>query len=117
MDENEDYVGVESMNRLNASIHKSSLQSVLKLLMPRFPSFYVWLRYHWFRYFFEKLEYKLLMLEEASVNEPLYMTLNELYHCAFRVIVSENRIALEYSHAVSDAYGGSMFLKSLIAEY
>jgi NRPS condensation-like uncharacterized protein len=45
------------------------------------------------------------------------MTLNDLGRCAFRIIAIENCIALEYSHAVSDGYGGSVFLKSLIAEY
>jgi NRPS condensation-like uncharacterized protein len=45
------------------------------------------------------------------------MSFDDLRICAFRVVVVENRITLEYSHAVSDGFGGSVFLKSLIAEY
>ncbi|QUL53425.1 hypothetical protein KDC22_23965 [Paenibacillus tritici] len=98
-------------------IDRNSLQSALDRLMPRFPSFYVRLSHNRFRYFFESLDYTPVILEEARANDPLFMTLDELYTCAFRVVVAENRIALEYSHAVSDGYGGSVFLKSLIAEY
>jgi NRPS condensation-like uncharacterized protein len=58
-----------------------------------------------------------MILNEAEANEPLFMTLDDLGRCAFRIIATENYIALEYSHAVSDGYGGSVFLKSLIAEY
>jgi NRPS condensation-like uncharacterized protein len=102
---------------MNETVIKSDLQSALNRLITRFPSFYVRLSHDRFRYFFEKLDCAPIILEGAEADEPLFMTLDDLSRCAFRIIVSENRIALEYSHAVSDGCGGSVFLKSLIAEY
>ena len=37
--------------------------------------------------------------------------------CAFRVIVYEKRIAVEFFHSLTDGNGGLIFLKSLVAEY
>lgn len=98
-------------------VGKSSLQLALNQLITRFPSFYVRLRHDHSRYFFEKLDCAPAILGEVEADKLLLMTLDDLGECAFRIIASENHIILEYFHAVSDGYGGSVFLKSLIAEY
>ncbi|MGI6498965.1 MAG: hypothetical protein ACOX0U_09240 [Oscillospiraceae bacterium] len=102
---------------MSESVDRDKLQTALNRLVTRFPSFFVRLSHDQCRYFFESLDCAPIILEEAEADEPLFMTLDNLSRCAFRIIVSENRIALEYSHAVSDGHGGSVFLKSLIAEY
>jgi hypothetical protein len=45
------------------------------------------------------------------------MTAKETRRCAFRVIVYENRIALEIFHSLTDGTGAMIFLKTLLAEY
>ncbi len=102
---------------MSEMVDKNILQRALERLMPRFPSFYVRLCHDQFNYFFEKLDEAPLICSEENVSDPLFMTLDDLSKCAFRIIVTENCLALEYSHALSDGYGGSIFLKSLIAEY
>lgn len=102
---------------MNENVDNGDLQSALNRLITRFPSFYVRLSHDQFRYFFEKLDYAPIIWEDVEANEPLHMTLDDLSRCAFRIFSTENRIVLEYSHAISDGYGGSVFLKSLIAEY
>lgn len=102
---------------MNETVDRDRLQLALNRLITRFPSFFVRLSHDRCRYFFETLDCAPIIPEEVEADEPLFMTLDDLSRCAFRIIVSENRIALDYSHAVSDGYGGSVFLKSLIAEY
>lgn len=102
---------------MNENVDNGNLQLALNRLLKRFPSFYVRLTHDYFRYYFERLNHAPVILEEVEANEPLHMTLDDLSRCAFRIISTENSIVLEYSHAVSDGYGGGVFLKSLIAEY
>ena len=45
------------------------------------------------------------------------MPFGDVRRCAFRVLVYENRIAVEFFHAVTDGTGGLIFLKTLVAEY
>lgn len=37
--------------------------------------------------------------------------------CALRVLVYHDRIAVEFFHAITDGTGGTIFLKTLLAEY
>lgn len=102
---------------MNENVDSGNLQLALNRLIMRFPSFYVRLTHDDFQFYFERLDHAPIILKETEAIKPLSMTLDDLSRCAFRIIVAENRIALEYSHAVSDGCGGSVFLKSLIAEY
>ena len=45
------------------------------------------------------------------------MPFDDIRECAFRVIVYERRIAVEFFHALTDGNGGLVFLKTLVAEY
>lgn len=102
---------------MNENVDNNILQSALNRLVMRFPSFYVRLTHDQFCYYFERLDHAPAILEEAEANKPFRMTLDDLSRCAFRIIVAEKCIVLEYFHAVSDGFGGGVFLKSLIAEY
>ena len=45
------------------------------------------------------------------------MPLDDIRHCAFRVLIYKKRIAVEFFHALTDGNGGLIFLKTLVAEY
>ena len=47
----------------------------------------------------------------------IHMTSRELRTCALRVLYYDNRIAVEFFHAITDGNGGLVFLKTLTAAY
>lgn len=92
------------------------LQSALEVTVPRFPSIAARLRRGLFWYYLQQLEHAPPISEEYSY--PLTrMSRDEIRRCAFRVIVYQNRIALELFHSLTDGTGALVFLKTLLAEY
>ena len=101
---------------LRETVDRPVLQSALDVTVRRFPSICVRLRRGLFWYYLEQLSQAPKILEESSY--PLTrMSRREIRQCAFRVIVYENRIAVEFFHSVTDGNGGLIFLKTLVAEY
>lgn len=92
------------------------LQSALDVTVRRFSSMCVCLRKGLFWYYLQQLEAAPMIRQESSYPVTR-MSKHEARRCAFRVIVYENRIAVEFFHAVTDGNGGLVFLKSLVAEY
>lgn len=101
---------------MNETVDHNSLQVALDRLIGRFPSFCVRLVHDSYHYYFEKLHTAPDIIKDSQ-NESFSMTFEELNKCAFKIFYVQNRIILEYFHAVADGIGGSIFLKSLIAEY
>lgn len=106
--------------RLSATLHEKVnvdiLQSALDITVRRFPSIAVKLCAGVFWYYLEELSEAPCIQEEKSY--PLErMGYREMHKCAFRVLVYENRIAVEFFHAITDGNGGLVFLKTLLAEY
>ena len=101
---------------LTEKIDVSVLQSALDVTVRRFPSICVRLRRGLFWYYLQQLESAPKIREESSYPVTR-MSRREIRSCAFRVIAYENRIAVEFFHAVTDGNGGMVFLKSLTAEY
>ena len=92
------------------------LKSALDVTVKRFPSIAARLRKGVFWYYLQQVESAPEIREEYSY--PLtYMSKEEMRKCAFRVIVFNNRIAVEFFHSLTDGTGALIFLKSLIAEY
>ena len=101
---------------LNDRVDTRVLQSALDVTVRRFPSMCVRLRRGLFWYYLQQLEHAPAIREESSYPVTR-MSRREVRSCAFRVIAYENRIAVEFFHAVTDGNGGLIFLKSLVAEY
>lgn len=106
--------------RLSATLHEpvdeTVLRRALEVTVRRFPSMAVRLRRGAFWYYLEQLPHAPQLQPEQSW--PLArMYRQDIRRCAFRVIVWQNRIAVEFFHAVTDGTGGMVFLKSLLAEY
>ncbi len=92
------------------------LEKALDITLRRFPSIAVRLRKGVFWYYLQQLEKAPPISREYSY--PLTrMGREEVRRCAFRVIVYENRIAVEMFHSLTDGAGALVFLKSLVAEY
>ena len=92
------------------------LKSALDVTIKRFPSIAARLCKGVFWYYLQQVESAPKIKEEYS--HPLtYMSKDEMRKCAFRVIVFNNRIAVEFFHSLTDGTGALIFLKSLVAEY
>ncbi len=101
---------------LNEKIDTEVLQSALDVTIKRFPSIAVRVRTGFFWYYLEQLPKAPKVLEEMPY--PLVrMPFDDIRKCAFRVLVYQNRIAVEFFHALTDGNGGLIFLKTLTAEY
>ena len=92
------------------------LKSALEVTVKRFPSIAARLRRGVFWYYLQQVPCAPELCEEYSY--PLvYMSGKEMRQCAFRVIAYQNRIAVEFFHALTDGNGALVFLKNLLAEY
>ncbi len=101
---------------LKERVDKEVLQHALDVTARRFPSISVRLCRGFFWYYLEELSAAPAIKEEGGY--PLmHMSRRELRRCAFRVLVYENRVAVEFFHAITDGNGGILFLKNLLAEY
>ena len=101
---------------LKEPIDKSALQTALDVTARRFPSIAVRLRTGMFWYYIEELPHAPEVLDEKPY--PLSrMPFDAITKCAFRVLTYQNRIAVEFFHALTDGTGGLIFLKTLVSEY
>jgi hypothetical protein len=109
-----------SLFRLSATLTEpldvEILKKALSRMVRRFPSFHVHIRRGLFWYFFEGRDgYPEPLPDSCCPCEPLRPEENDGF--AFRVRYFENRIAVEFFHALTDGTGGLCFLKTLLAEY
>ena len=101
---------------LTEPIDKDVMQSALDVTVRRFPSMAVRLCKGVFWYYLEELsEAPSLSAEKGHPLEQ--MTARDVSRCALKVLVYENRVAVELFHSLTDGNGGLVFLKTLIAEY
>lgn len=101
---------------LSETIDVSVMQTALDVTVRRFPSIAVRLSKGVFWYYLRQISKAPEIREESSY--PLTrMSREETSKCAFRVIVYENRVAIEMFHSITDGNGALVFLKSLVAEY
>ncbi len=106
--------------RLSASLYETVdipvLERALDITIRRFPSIAVRLRRGVFWYYLQQISQAPPIYPECSY--PLTkMHREDVRRCALRVIVFENRIAVEMFHSLTDGNGALVFLKSLVAEY
>ena len=101
---------------LNEDVDRETLQASLDVTVRRFPSIAVKLKRGIFWYYLEEIKHAPKIQDEKSY--PLVrMPLDDIRHCAFRVLVYKKRIAVEFFHALTDGNGALIFLKTLLAEY
>lgn len=101
---------------LSEPVDIPTAQSALDVTVRRFPSMAARLRRGLFWYYLEPVEQPPEILPEYSY--PLTgMHRKEMRQCALRVLVYQNRIAVELFHSLTDGNGALIFLKTLLAEY
>ena len=101
---------------LKENVDCEVLQSALDVTVRRFPSLCARLRRGAFWYFLEQVQQAPPIRKENSYPVTR-MSKKEVRKCAFRVIVYGRRIAVEMFHSLADGTGGTIFLKTLLAEY
>ena len=97
-------------------VNPDILQSALDVTVRRFPSIGVRLRRGAFWYYLEELKTAPALSTENSYPFPP-IAFHQLRSCALRVVYYRDRIAVEFSHTLTDGTGGMVFLKTLLAEY
>lgn len=106
--------------RLSATLREpvdlAVLRAALDVTVRRFPSMAVRLRRGAFWYYLEQLP-KAPEIQPEKPCPLMHVPFDSVRRCAFRVLVYENRVAVEFFHAVTDGTGALVFLKTLLAEY
>ena len=101
---------------LTENVDVPCLQEALDRTVKRFPSIAVCIKPGFFWYYIEGIPTAPKVIEEKPY--PLSrMPFDDIRQCAFRVLVYNKRIAVEFFHAITDGNGGLVFVKSLVAEY
>ena len=101
---------------LEEEIDRAVLKNALDVSVRRFPSIAVCIKEGFFWYYLEEISSLPEILDEKPY--PLAcMTMRDLRKCAFRVLVYENRLAVEFFHSLTDGNGGLIFVKTLVSEY
>ncbi len=101
---------------LREKIDVACLQRAVERIAPRFPSICVRLGRGLFWYYLEESA-ELPQVKKEGCQPLLPMRKKEMRRCAVRILYYENRIAVEFFHALTDGSGGLVFLKSLAAAY
>ncbi len=90
------------------------LNLVIPKVIKRFPSFQVYMKKGLFWYYFEKTD-KIPKLSQEQSSPCQYINMNNNF--LFRIIPYHNRIAIESTHSLTDGFGVTAFLKTLVIEY
>lgn len=101
---------------LKEYVNPEVLQSALSMTYKRFPTFSVHINKGLFWYYFEPNDsVPEARLEDTYPARPFSEIEDKGY--LFRVLYFKKRISLEVFHALSDGYGASVFLKTLLFNY
>jgi len=101
---------------LRAQVRLSALQQASDALVRRCPYFQVYLRRGLFWYYLQRHHHtpRVQLLERSALqNLPARGKTEHL----FRILTRDRTIAVDFSHILTDGYGGLRFLRSLLAEY
>lgn len=101
---------------LKEEVDPESLQYALLMTYRRFPTFSVNIARGLFWYYFEpKVSGPEALIEDSYPLRPFSEEKDKGY--LFRVLYYKKKISLEVFHAISDGFGSSIFLKTLLFNY
>jgi hypothetical protein len=101
---------------LKAPVNYARLRDALSGIYRRFPYFNVELHAGFFWYYFELLPSPPAVMPDSKFPCMNISIMTRGRHL-FRVRAYDRRIAVEFSHIITDGTGAAAFLKSLLAEY
>lgn len=101
---------------LNELVDPIILQEALEITISRFKSFRVRLRAGIFWYYLEEIRSEPVVIpEKAHILETFDKYESRGY--LFRIMYFQSKITIEVFHSLTDAYGATQFMKSLIYQY
>lgn len=101
---------------LKKEVNSDALQSALVMTYKRFPTFSVNIMKGLFWYYFEPNEAEpKVKLEDTYPTSPFSDEKDGGY--LFRVLYYKRRISLEIFHSITDGFGATIFLKTLLFNY
>lgn len=103
--------------RLTEKVDPEVLAAALERVLPRFPSFDVCIKRGFFWYYFEKNPDGAPDVRQDIINPCHRIKFNENKGYLFRVYYFENKISVDFFHALTDGRGSSFFVCTLVAEY
>ena len=102
---------------LKEEVDRIVLQEALNRLLPRFPMFRMRLKTGFFWYYFEESKKNPPIVREEYSFPGAYINKSKNNQFMFRVTYYGRRINLEVFHALTDGFGGVVFLKELTYQY
>lgn len=102
---------------LKEPVRRELLQEAEEKVLAQFLTFRMRLRMGFFWYYFEENDRKAPEVREESDYPGAYINKSRNNQYMFRVTYYRNRINLEVFHALTDGYGGLVFLKELVYQY
>lgn len=102
---------------LKEAVEPDILKQALENIMPRFPSLAVRMRKGLFWYYLEKNPVKAPKINEDIQNPCYRIKFKESDRFLFRVYYHGNRVSIDLFHAISDGYGCTTLICTLVAEY
>ena len=102
---------------LKETVDPVLLEKALEMTMPRFPCFNVRMRNGFFWHYLEKNENGAPPVMPDSATPCLRVRKNENKGYLIRAFYYENRISVEFYHAITDGFGATRFFMTLIAVY
>ena len=101
---------------LKDDVNPVVLQIALFFTITRFPIFKSSIREGFFWNYLDSVNKHFKVYEENDIPTS-FINISKVKNQLFRVIYYKNRISCEFFHVLADAYGGSVFLTSLVNEY
>ncbi len=102
---------------LKEKVNPAVLEQALKDVLPRFPCFDVRMKRGFFWYYLEKNPNGSPEVKPDISNPCHRVKFNENKGYLFRVYYYENKISVDFYHALTDGRGASVFACTLVAQY
>lgn len=102
---------------LREKIDPTVLEQAVVMVLPRFPCFNVRMRRGFFWHYLEQNDSPAPPVQPDIQNPCHRVNWKENNRFLFRVYYYENRISIDFYHALSDAYGASRLLSTIAAQY
>ncbi len=102
--------------RFTSDVVPELLQMALTFTIKRFPMFATTVKKGFFWHYLDAAKHRYAIQPEGAMPcQPLAISGSAAQ--PFRVLYYRNRVSVEYFHALTDGFGGMVFLKALTIEY
>jgi len=100
---------------ITETVNPAALQKAVDVVTPRFPVLVAGIQSDLWRYYVVPVSQPPRV--EPDTETIAYMDMEQIRHCAMRVLYRSKQISVEFFHSLTDGYGALIFLRCLLAEY